>query len=394
MNKIMISCLLLAVMLIMLPGCTTITGDNKPSETTASSAFTGMLEMVPYALFEQHDISYGSLGQAKELYGVANIDSMEALNQLPKEERDKFISAWNEMAGTVPTWNSQTGDGQGGIVSLTGIDVFSFDRTITINNMPPRISYIAQGDFDEELIAGKLTEQGYTKTNYGNYSYFEKGGDYNIEFTNPISKIAMAAMNRVAVLDNTLVISPATGYVTGILDTMAGNASSIIDNDICKALADSLGEVLIATITTPERIIIGMDNKGVFNFTIPGDWGTLLGYEMAALGYRAEGDSRYFDIALYYKDKQTAEADGKTITNRMGSYTLNTFTGNTEKKGFTEKYQPGEPVITKYGEGYILKISCLVLSPGKPGLLMFMGGSAMPMRDLLFLAPDPEKYVK
>lgn len=394
MKKSIIFCLLLAVMVIvMLPGCTT---ENETPDTELAE----MLGYIPYSFLEQHDILYGNLGQAKEIYGVEDVDSMEAFNQLSTEARDKFIAAWNEMAGTVPTWNNQSGDGQGGIIELTGIDVFAFDRTITINNMPPRISYIAQGDFDEELIAGKLTEQGYTKTDYGSYAYFAKGDDYRIEFTNPISKIVLAAMNRVAVLDNMLVISPAAADVTGIFDTMGRETSSITNNEICKALAKSLGNPLAAAFSTPDRLVSSVpdaEQRKVFNFTIPADWGTLQGYEMAALGYRAEGDERFFDIALYYNDKQAAEADGEEIIKRIKTYTIGGLLQGSislDKAAFTDWWQPEDPVITATAGGAILKISCRSVSENARFILMFMGGSAMPMRDLLFLAVDPEQYVK
>jgi hypothetical protein len=207
-------------------------------------------------------------------------------------------------------------------------------------------------------------------------------------------------MNRVAVMDGLIITSPVTADITGIFDTMDGNSPSVLDNEMCLALADSLGDVLVATITTPERIIITdlaghQEHPTMFDFTIPADWGTLQGYEMAALGYRADGDERYLDIALYYADKNEAEADGQEIVKRIQSYKVGTYMGGTQQHEppmFTDWWQAGEPVVTEYGEGAVLKISCKSISELR-WASMFMGGADSPFRDLLFLAIDPSLYI-
>ncbi len=203
-------------------------------------------------------------------------------------------------------------------------------------------------------------------------------------------------MNRVVVINGLIITSPVTADITGIFDTMDGNSPSVLDNEMCQALADSLGDVLVATITTPERVInsdLSQEQASKFDFTVPADWGVLEGYEMAALGYRADGDERYFDIALYYTDKDAAEDACKEIINRMNSYTLNTWVKNLEAVAFTDRFQPGEIDVQKYGEGAVLKIPCQIISEGVQGVSTLLGGSAMPIRDLLFLAVDPSPYI-
>jgi hypothetical protein len=267
-----------------------------------------------------------------------------------------------------------------------------------INNLPPRVSYVAEGTFDEELIAGKLTELGYEKTDYGPHSYYGIRDDLEMDLRNPLGKVVLASMNRLAVFDDTLIMSPVTEDVTGIFDAMAGGTPSVIDNAACQALADSLGDVLMAVMTMPERIISSVQDMGdepVFDFTIPGTWGQLHRYEMAALGYHAEGNKRFLDIVLYYTDKETAMADGVEIVNRMQSYTLNTWVENSENIiAFTERFQPGEPVVEKYPDGAVLKIACQLIPEERRGVSMLIGGTGMPFRDLLFLTPDPSPYIK
>lgn len=395
MLKTALICLLVAMIAVSLPGCAVITGEKigEPTgaETPVTTEFGRMLGLVPYSLFEQYDIYYGNLDKAKQLHGVADVNSMEDISQLTKDEQWKLAAAWSETPNVFPDWGSKHEQ----IMPLTGINIFSFDRAILINNVPPHYTYIAQGNFNEGLIAGKLTEQGYSKTDYGKYAYYEIRGDLEIDLKQPLSRIVMSSMNRLAVLDNMLIISPVTEDVTAILDTMEGKTPSVMSNAMCQALAENLGEPLAATLTVPDRIICPPDtaDQAPFNFTIPESWGQLHQYDMAALGYRAEGEKRYFDVALYYEDKETADADGQEIIKRMNSYYLSILQQNGNVP-FTEIFNPKEPDVKTSGAGVVLKISCEVITEQPWGIALQMGRTGMPIRDLLFLAPDPSVYVK
>jgi hypothetical protein len=317
----------------------------------------------------------------------------DIIRELPEEQGMQFLNDW----GAAAQFDSSRW-GQPDFASLTGLDIMTIDQVVCADIIPPNGFYILKGDFDEALIGEKLTEQGYTKTDYGQHSYYAIRDDYETDIRNPLGFIVFASMNRVAVMDDLIITSPSTADITGIFDTMDGNSPSVLDNEMCRELADSLGDVLAATITTPERIIFsdlaGQEERPMmFDFDIPADWGTLRGYEMAVLGYRADGDERYFDITLYYKDKEAAEADGEEIVKRMDSYTLNTWSQNLENSAFTERLQPGEPEVKKYGEGAVLKISCQIINEGIQSLATLLGGNGMPFRDLLFLATQPGEYI-
>jgi hypothetical protein len=395
----LLALLLTVIMTLGLPGCDK--DINRETTSPETTEFGRMLDKVPYSFLEKYDIFFGNLDQAKELNGVEDLNTSEAikeaLKQLPQEQYKQFGYDFSAAAGAFPNLNHTER-----LAPLIGFDVFSFDRIAVINNIHPRVSCVAQGRFDDELIADKLTELGYTKTDYGSYSYYNYyykiRDDYEINLTDPLSKMVMASMNRVAVFSDLLVISPATEYVTGVLDVMTSTVPSVMDNTACRALADSLDDPLAAVITTPDRIITSIqdaEDKPVFQFTVPADWKPLHTYEMAMLGYHAEGDNRFFDIALYYTDKEAAEADGKEIVARMSSYTLNTWSKNekADKRAFLDILQPGEPVVTQYPDGAVLKITCTFISEGPLWTTTFLGGEGLPIRDLLFLAPDPSVYV-
>jgi hypothetical protein len=370
------------------------TGEHKVDRIPVTTEFGRMLGYVPYSVLEGDDIWFINLGKAKQIYGVEDVTSIKDAKALPDERRKALSDAMTETGGLFPAWRSQEE-----LLTVIGFDGLSPDRIINIGVIPPRNFSILEGNFNEELIAGKLIEQGYSKTDYGSYAYYGIREDFAISMTSPLSRLVMASMNQLAVFDDTIIASPATGYVTGIFDAMAGDTPSVIDNAACRALADSLGDVITAVVTIPARIVQIIPPENIigdvrFDFGIPDDWGELHEYEMAALGYRAEGGKRFLEIALYYDNAGSAEADGAEIVKRMEGYILNTFIDNMENIPFTERYLPGEPEVRKYADGAVLTIACQLISEGRLGASFHMGGIGGGIRDMLFLASDPSVYVK
>jgi len=391
--KLRLTCLLVIAAALTLPGC-------NGGETAADTELEEMLGDVPFHVAVNHDIWFGDPQQAKELNGLEDLDTFQGaediIRDLPEEQGMQFLNDWGAAAQFNSRWS------QPDFASLTGIDLMKIDQVVCSDIIPPNSFYILNGDFDEALIGEKLTGQGYTRTDYGQHSYYSIRDDYEINIRNPLGRVVFAGMNRVIVQDNLIVTSPVTADITAIFDTMDGNSPSVLDNEMCQALADSLGDVLAATITTPERIIFSdlagqQERPMMFDFNIPADWGTLRGYEMAALSYRADGDERYLDIALYYADKDAAEADGREIVKRMQSYEVGTYMGSTQQPDepmmFTDWWQPGKPVVKEYGDGVVLKISCKSIGEMPHWISSFIGSEGMPFRDLLFLAPEPAEYI-
>ncbi|MFA5309536.1 MAG: hypothetical protein WC370_08665 [Dehalococcoidales bacterium] len=388
MLKLKITCVLAALMAAALPGCAKDGGDTK--EVTASSEFTGTLTMVPFSLFEKYDVYYANPGLVKELNGITGVNSLEDYYQLTAEKRAQFDEGWRETSSVFPSWHNKADQ----IETLAGFSTFAFDRVVLIDSAPPHLTYIAFGNFNEGLIAGKLAEQGYTEMTYGEHTYYAKGDDFQIDIINPLGRIVKAGMNRVAVLDGILILSPTTEDVTAILDTIDGKSPSVMGNAEYKALAESLGNPLAAALTAPERIITTeeiQENSSAMKFTMPDGWGQLHGYGTAALGYRADGETRYFDIALYYTDKAAAEADGQEIIKRMGNYSSSLALSG-DNVPFSDVFQPGEPVVQTITGGAVLKISCEINTEQQTGIMLQLGGNGFTMRDLIFLAVNPEEY--
>jgi hypothetical protein len=392
--KWLFTCLLAVMVLALLSGCTS-SGDVSESTTEeieVTSEFGRMLGLVPYSFLEKHDIWFGDPETAKQLYGFDNIKSLDDLMALAPEDRKRMVNGLSGVAWAYIKGNFFQ------VVPYVGFDPYMVDRAVFYESVPPWNFRISEGNFDKDLIASKLIEQGYEKVGYGPYSYYSISGDFGINLQSPISQQVLAELNRIAVLDDTLVTAPATDIMTAILNTMAGSEASVIDDPTCWALADSVGNVLSAAIVTPERVLNPGVRSGMppFDFTIPGDWSLLHKYDMVCLGFKNDGQERYWVISLYYTDEADAQADAQELVTRMKSYVFNTQFEQTPGRSFkrsplTDMFEVGEPEIQSYPEGATLTVECRY-KPETGGSAWYM--PVMDTRDLLFLALDPAPYLK
>jgi len=380
----LISLLIVSIM-ITLPGCT---GDSsEDTEIPVTTEFARMLGFVPYSFLEEHDIWFSNWAKAKQIHGVVGVNSIAEVMSLPEEELEAFAEASMDISPS--SWSNPE------LEPIIGFDGMTVDRMVFTEIITPRSFYLSEGNFDEELITGKLTGLDYSKIEYGAHTYYGTGEDHKISLENELTRITGGRMNVMAVFDNTIMAAPAGKYVTGMFDARDGNVPTIIDNTACRVLADSLGDVLTAVMTIPERILItDLRMRGLpkFDFTVPDDWGLLHQYDMAALGLRDEGEKRFLVIALYYADESAAREDGVAIIKRMETYTLGTWLPQMENIPFSQRYKAGEPVIEQYPEGVVSTIACQIMPEERRGVPMNMGVGGG-LRDFLFLAPDPSVYV-
>lgn len=375
---------------VLLPGCAS-SGGKEVAEPAANqpaveTEFARMLGFVPYSFLKERDIWFSNPGKAKQLYGLDNIKSLDDVMELPTDEIQRVLRKLSGVAGLKMDNNHVQ------IAPLVGFDGMMVSRTVFHEEPPPWGFSVLEGDFDEDVIAGKLAEQGYEKAEYGSYTYHAISGDYELKRDSEIAMWVLAELNRVAVLDDTIVTAPATDILTGILDSMAGNEAAVIDNAACRALAESMGEVLSAVIITADRVFEVTSSRPAppVNFTIPDDWGRLHQYDMVGMGYRDDGQERFWVISLYYSDAEAASADAGELVKRMKSYSFTGFEPMANVTPLTLKFEVGEPKVQKYPGGATLTVESR-FNPETGSSAWYM--PAMWTRDFLFLAPDPSLFV-
>jgi hypothetical protein len=233
-KRIMRSSLVLALILItvvLFSGCGTavdtpasspITSNKTPSAQT-DSEFARMLGYVPYSFLEEQGIWFEDPGKIKQLYNLEDITSIEQLMLLAKEQSDTAKPLAPEWDITIPNWRYKQ------LTPLIGFDGVLVDRIIYAGVFTQKSFSISEGNLDEGLIDSKLIEQGYTKTDYSPYSYYGIRDDYSIDLRNNLSILVLGDMNRIAILDDTIIVAPATQFVTGVFDAMSGDTSTVID---------------------------------------------------------------------------------------------------------------------------------------------------------------------
>ncbi len=384
--KIALTALLIILITASLPGCSGNTTGN--GEIPVNTEFGRMLGYVPYSFLLEHHIWYGDMRLAKETYGLEHLDNMEAVLDLPLEERS---SVSRRLSGTVPAFRYH----YIWVTPLIGWDPYMIDKAIYSGSLiydeePAWEFAVYEGDFDEGLIGEKLTAQGYEKDTYDSYTYYRINEDMGADNDSELGEFVQSDLNRVSVLDNTLVVAPATDIMTGILDTMSGRGTSAADVLSCQALADSLGNVLAAVMMTPERI--EEINQGRLVPPFAEDWEPLHRYSLVGFGYRDDGMEQYIVISLYFGNPEDAEADAGTLVSRLESYRTDFIWEGMEYLPLIVDYDVGEPFVTPYDEGATLTVSLKYLPDEVPTRAISLVMIIL-TRDLMFLAPNPSEYV-
>ncbi len=383
MRKLAILTLLALILGSSLAGCGT--GDGTGDQTGTASGLGRMLGYVPLSFLDEHDIWYTDPGTIKQRFGLLETYTADDIRALPDEQGPAFMNA----LGALPIGASYSTPYRAG--DLIGWDWTGMDRDV-FGDTPPWGFNIIESKFDRAAIGQKLLEQGYTQAAYGNETYYRLNDDMAINLTSDLGRMALAQLNRVAMPDDTLVFAPATGIMTGMLDTMNGNVTSVMDDPPAAAIADSLGDALGAVLITPGRLLEVAPGQDAPPFDLPAatSWGRLHDYALVGLGYRDDGTDRYLDIVLYYANNADAAADGPELVSRLWSYDLNTQINNADNVPFTAQWQVGQPVVKDYGGGATLIVANRYLPDANvrvPSLEMLVQ-----IRDLLFLAPDPTPY--
>ncbi len=383
MRKAVVIPVILLLLLPVLAGCS----GQTPAATTPATSLGRMLGYVPLSYLDDYDIWYTDPGTIKQRFGLPEAYNEDDIRNLPGEQGPAFLSA----LGALPVAASQLAPHR--IGDLLGWDWTGIDRAVFHDTPPPLGFNVLEGRFDSALIGQKLLAQGYEKDASGSYTYYRLNGDMEINLRTDLGQIAMAQLNRVAVLDNRLVIAPATDLMTGVLDAMSGSVTSVIDDPASSAVATSLGDALGAVLITPDRVLKVAPGQKAPPFDLPAaaSWGRLHDYALVGLGYRDDGTDRYLDIVLYYANKADAAADGSELVSRLDSYQLNIGVSSADGIPFTAGWQVGEPVVKNFGNSATLTVSNRYLPDATvrvPSLEMLVQ-----MRDLLFLAPDPTPYL-
>jgi hypothetical protein len=381
-----------ALLIILLASsCQVVTGENSgvvnSTASPADATLARMLEYVPYSFLEEHDIAFSDPAAVKELYGLEGLTSREAVEQVPQEELVEKLG----RLSAVPS--PQAAAIRYDLAPFVGWDWLIVDRAVFHDAPPPWGFSVMEGHFDEDLIAAKLAERGYEKAAYGDHTYYRINNDMQIDMRSELGRMVMAQLNRVAILDDTVVTAPASDIMTGVLDARDGKTMSVWDDPSARAVIDSLRDAVAATLIPADRVmnVSPTQTPPPFNLPAAREWGALHSYDMVGLGYRDNGQDRYWDISLHYDAEADAEADAAELVSRLNSYVFYTGLPRAETYSLTSRWEVGKPAIEEDAAGATLTVPLRYL-PGTRGSGEIFN-IIVQARDLLFLAPDPSPYL-
>jgi hypothetical protein len=384
--KIAVIVLLASVLTLSVPGCSL----NNPENTgiPVNTEFGKMLGYVPAAFLDKQDIWYSNPGALRTLYGLPKLESIDDLKPMDQPSSREYL----EKLFEIPTLQEYAF--KRSIKPLIGWDWAQIDQGVFNENPSAWGFSVVKGEFDEALIGRSLTQQGYTTSKYGAYTHYDINADLGFTLQTELGKYVLSDLNRIAVLDDTLVVAPSTEIMTGLLDAASKTLTSISDLPAARAIAESLGEVQGAVLINPDRVFV-IDSKEKPSFDLPAaeKWGKLHQYSLVGIGHQDNGTERYWITSLYYNDKKAAAADRSELASRFQSYSFNSNNSLFPQdviRLLTEDFQIDQLVVKEYPGGSILTIKCKYLSESRTRKLFLF---IVPWRDLLFLAPDPAPYL-
>lgn len=276
----------------------------------AQAGLTGLLGQVADTPAARTVIWYGSLGDLAAVLKI-NVGTLNDVNALDTTVQRTYLletgaqiyfSAYSGLADAAG-WQQKY-----------GINSFAVSRELTVGTGKDRYG-ILQGSFDANAINGALGALGYQSSSAGGATVF-------------ISPDANAPMPAVAVKSDGLLVAqgdqiaalltPATvistdaayAAVASVLDSGSTTSGSLISAVIYDSgyltntvFADLAGKI------SAVRAQIGLDSLPLPPFSTAG------------IGYRFDGNQRYWVIALAYSDGGAASQAAGVLQQRLGVYT-------------------------------------------------------------------------
>lgn len=213
-------------------------------EKAPQSAFYEFLRFVPDRPDYRQYLTFGDAAAWHASWGVPRVDNLEQLDALDREQRAYWLYIMSRQT-TPPGYlvNYLLGEDQRGFY---GFDLFNLDRYL-IAGQPPNEITVAGFSFDAEQIAGALAGSGYQaeklKTGRTLYSI---GDDYRYDLNFPTKTGRMGDLNRIALLDDKMVIAKATELVTASLAAYNDQIPSLAEDPEYVALLQALADPALA----------------------------------------------------------------------------------------------------------------------------------------------------
>lgn len=294
-----------------------------------------LLRYVPDTESNREFITYGDLALWNQSWGFIRISSVAQL-ELRSDLSDPVVPA--TLFTMVDQTRAPLALGLDRLLvdemrSYLGFDFFTTDRFIEAGNLPEVLTVI-QTSVDNASIARALTRAEYAESTVASATLYSKGDDNEMNLAADMPRTAqLGNLNRVALMDDVVLMGRATAVVEGGVDAATGSTPSLMDNAAFRAGALAVsdpehagdGHLVGAFFMGQDEPLDWMRVLGQYatpqqieaaRATLAGT-GTLPAYELAVFGTRRRADDSQLLLALVFPEGVDAQAATDTLMMRM-----------------------------------------------------------------------------
>ncbi len=205
------------------------------------NALLGLLRFVPDTPGYREYAAFGDVAAWHESWGIPRVDSLAALEALDRVSRAYWgLILFNQTTPPdslgIQYMQAEADDQR----AFYGFNFFNVDRCLWAGWPPDGIA-VTELNLDSDPIAAALTASGYQSSALGESgTLYSLRNDYAIDMQFHIRSGMMAHMNRIALLDGTVVTGAATAIVTGAALAHAGTIPSLADDPAYRAAATAI----------------------------------------------------------------------------------------------------------------------------------------------------------
>ena len=324
---------LLAIAESMVPGVSAIA-----QEPASPNDLLRLLEMIPdVPQAHTSEIYFGDIAAWYTSWSVLRIPNVTMAGLLPREQHARWMFTLSDQTVPPKVLGVDTLIIED-MRAVYGFDVFQVDHFIYTGAIPDDLAFVEAEFLDENQVAARLGEIGYTSEPSADpWTLYSFGDDYESGFQNAALPIAgrLGSLNRIAVGTNQLVIARATQNITVAVQAAQNIIDSLADNPLYVAGATALLDPALADTGELVGAILTEQNLTADSVALPAaDADPLPQYELSVFGTRhsAEQGATFLILGLVFPAGVDAEHAANIIANRITDYTsLVTNTPLTDK---------------------------------------------------------------
>lgn len=207
-----------------------------------------LLGYVPDTVDYREFLSYGDMALWVESWGI---DRFESVQDIERRRNEDTID-WPATSFVMPR---QTNAPQvAGLEYLItdqlrpywGIDFLNIDRFVEAGN-PPTVLTVLETSATDSAIAAALTAVDYTESTLGDATLYSRNDDFGIDMAGDGPMLSrLGSLNRVALLDDVVIVGRATAIAESAVDAAAGDVATLADNATFRAGALAVSDVAYA----------------------------------------------------------------------------------------------------------------------------------------------------